>query len=626
MATPSADNHDLIRVQGARENNLKDVNVELPKRRLTVFTGVSGSGKSSLVFGTIAAESQRLINETYSTFVQGFMPSLNRADYDVLERHHAGDRRRPGADGRQRAVDGRHRDRRQRDAPGAVQPARDAVHRAADGVLLQRAHPQGERCHVDREGGREGREERRPPGDLPRRHVCRVRGPRHHLRPRPGRDHRRVQVAGRGRDPGPRLHRGRVDGGAVQGGRAGRRTDQGPHGGAAQRPALRRHPQGEGREDQHHLRRADPEDPQVDVQQGRRLAPAPHQGVRRARLPCSPMPELRRHPAQRVGPLVDDQGHQTSPTCARCRSTTPRSGSASIDDRGVAPLVANLLHLFDSFVEIGLGYLSLDRPSGQPVGRRGPAHQDDPAPGLRADRRHLRLRRAHHRPAPARHPADEQAAAEPAGQGQHRPGRRAQAGDHRDRRPRRRPRPGGRYGGRLGLLRGHRRGAAGEWHPDRAPPRPPSPTEGGGARGDGADRDPRREHPQPPGRRRRRAARGAVRGDRRGRVRQELADPRLAGPGDAARTPCQWSSTSAAIKGSRRSNPATYTGLLEPDPQGVRQGQRREARAVLLELRGRVRVVQRQRDDLHRARVHGDRRDASARTAAASGSRRTCWS
>jgi excinuclease ABC A subunit len=85
MATPTADSHDLIRVQGARENNLKDVNVELPKRRLTVFTGVSGSGKSSLVFGTIAAESQRLINETYSTFVQGFMPTLNRADYDVLE-------------------------------------------------------------------------------------------------------------------------------------------------------------------------------------------------------------------------------------------------------------------------------------------------------------------------------------------------------------------------------------------------------------------------------------------------------------------------------------------------------------------------------------------------------------
>src|SRR4051812_8551758 len=80
-----ADSHDLIRVHGARENNLKDVSVELPKRRLTVFTGVSGSGKSSLVFSTIAAESQRLINETYSAFVQGFMPTLARPEVDVLE-------------------------------------------------------------------------------------------------------------------------------------------------------------------------------------------------------------------------------------------------------------------------------------------------------------------------------------------------------------------------------------------------------------------------------------------------------------------------------------------------------------------------------------------------------------
>ncbi len=80
-----ADSHYLIRVQGARVNNLKDISVEIPKRRLTVFTGVSGSGKSSLVFGTIAAESQRMINETYSTFVQGFMPTMARPDVDVLE-------------------------------------------------------------------------------------------------------------------------------------------------------------------------------------------------------------------------------------------------------------------------------------------------------------------------------------------------------------------------------------------------------------------------------------------------------------------------------------------------------------------------------------------------------------
>ncbi|CAO5153609.1 excinuclease ABC subunit A [Frankia sp. AiPs1] len=84
-APPAADRHDLIRVHGARENNLRDISVEIPKRRLTVFTGVSGSGKSSLVFATIAAESQRLINETYSAFVQGFMPTLSRPDVDILD-------------------------------------------------------------------------------------------------------------------------------------------------------------------------------------------------------------------------------------------------------------------------------------------------------------------------------------------------------------------------------------------------------------------------------------------------------------------------------------------------------------------------------------------------------------
>jgi excinuclease UvrABC ATPase subunit len=84
-APPAADSHELIRVQGARENNLKHVSIEIPKRRLTVFTGVSGSGKSSLVFDTIAAESRRMINETYSAFVQGFMPTLSRPEVDVLD-------------------------------------------------------------------------------------------------------------------------------------------------------------------------------------------------------------------------------------------------------------------------------------------------------------------------------------------------------------------------------------------------------------------------------------------------------------------------------------------------------------------------------------------------------------
>jgi excinuclease UvrABC ATPase subunit len=102
-ALHGADSHDLIRVHGARENNLKDVSVEIPKRRLTVFTGVSGSGKSSLVFDTIAAESQRLINETYSTFVQGFMPTQARPEVDVLDGLTTAiivDQQRMGADAR----------------------------------------------------------------------------------------------------------------------------------------------------------------------------------------------------------------------------------------------------------------------------------------------------------------------------------------------------------------------------------------------------------------------------------------------------------------------------------------------------------------------------------------------
>src|SRR5947199_2354335 len=99
----AADSHDVIEVRGARVNNLADVSVDIPKRRLTVFTGVSGSGKSSLVFGTIAAESRRLINETYAAFLQGFMPTLARPEVDVIEGLTTAiivDQERMGGDGR----------------------------------------------------------------------------------------------------------------------------------------------------------------------------------------------------------------------------------------------------------------------------------------------------------------------------------------------------------------------------------------------------------------------------------------------------------------------------------------------------------------------------------------------
>ena len=155
----AADSHDLIRVHGARVNNLKDVSVEIPKRRLTVFTGVSGSGKSSLVFGTIAAESQRLINETYSAFVQGFMPTLARPDVDVLDGLTTAiivDQERMGAE---RPLHGRHGHRCQRDAAHPVQPARQAAHRSAQRLLLQ---------HRDRSAAPVRSRSRRPAGSRSR--------------------------------------------------------------------------------------------------------------------------------------------------------------------------------------------------------------------------------------------------------------------------------------------------------------------------------------------------------------------------------------------------------------------------------------------------------------------------
>ena len=159
-ALHAADSHDLIRVHGARVNNLKDVSVEIPKRRLTVFTGVSGSGKSSLVFGTIAAESQRLINETYSAFVQGFMPTLARPEVDVLDGLTTAiivDQERMGAEP---PLHGRHRHRRQRDAAHPLQPAREAAHRLAQRVLVQRPLGQGERGDHRRARG-QGKTDRR---------------------------------------------------------------------------------------------------------------------------------------------------------------------------------------------------------------------------------------------------------------------------------------------------------------------------------------------------------------------------------------------------------------------------------------------------------------------------------
>ena len=207
-AHAAADSHDLIRVHGARVNNLKDVSVEIPKRRLTVFTGVSGSGKSSLVFGTIAAESQRLINETYSAFVQGFMPTLARPDVDVLDGLTTAiivDQERMGANPR-----------------STVGTATDA--NAMLRILFSRlgqphiGSPQAFSFNVAsisgagavtiERGGQKVKERRELQHH--RRHVPALRGHGLGQRHRPDRALRRHQVAQRGRAHHPRLQHGRL--------------------------------------------------------------------------------------------------------------------------------------------------------------------------------------------------------------------------------------------------------------------------------------------------------------------------------------------------------------------------------------------------------------------------------
>ena len=258
--------------------------------------------------------------------------------------------------------------------------------------------------------------------------------------------------------------------------------------------------------------------------------------------------------------------------------------------------MAGLRETIDSFVDIGLGYLSLDRASRHALGRRGAAHEDDPAPRLEPHRHHLRLRRADRRPAPARHPAHERAAPAAARQGQHRARRRAQARGHRDRRPRRRPRARARaaHGGEISS-RGMSRACASSGtltgrHLDHRAQLKPTTRDA-----EGAPRDPRRDPAQPEGRRRRHPARHPDGRHGGRRVGQVVAHPRQRPRVRRRRR----GRPVAPIKGSRRSSPATYTGHARRDPRGVREGERGEARALQRELRGRVPRLQGPRRDHH---------------------------
>ena len=306
-ALHAADSHDLIRVQGARVNNLKDISIEIPKRRLTVFTGVSGSGKSSLVFDTIAAESRRLIDETYSTFVQVFMPTLARPEVDVLEGLTTAilvDQERLGANPRSTLGTVTDANAMLRSLfsrlgkPSIGGPTAFSFNiptTRASGVMTG---PKGEKKIVQDAvylGGMCA--------------ECEGRGTVSDLDLSVILDESKSLVEGAILVPGytadgwmVTLRRVRL--------RRPEEADQGLHREGAPRPPVPADDQGQGQRHQRHLRRAHPEDPQVDVQQGRRLAAAAHQGVRRAGCGLQDLPGLRRHPAQRRGALLEDQGPQ----------------------------------------------------------------------------------------------------------------------------------------------------------------------------------------------------------------------------------------------------------------------------------------------------------------------------
>ena len=442
-----ADSHDLIRVHGARVNNLKDVSIEIPKRRLTVFTGVSGSGKSSLVFGTIAAESQRLINETYSAFVQGFMPTLARPEVDVLDGLTTAiivDQERMGANARSTVGTATDANAMLRilfsrlgqphiGSPNAFSFNVPSV-RASGAITVERGgKTKTEKATFTRLGGM-----------CPR---CEGMGSVTDFDLSALYDDSKSLNEGALTIPGYSMDGwyGRIFRGC------GFFDPDKP---------IRKYT----KKELHDLLYKEPTKIKVDginltyeglipkIQKSflskdvDALQPHIRAFVERA-VTFTTCPECGGTRLSEAARSSKIKGINIADACAMQISDLAE-WVRGLDEPSVAPLLAALQQTLDSFVEIGLGYLSLDRPSGTLSGGEAQRTKmirhlgssltdvtyvfDEPTIG----------------PAPPRHPADERPAAAAAGQGQHGARRGARAGDDRDRRPRRRPRPRRRYGGR----------------------------------------------------------------------------------------------------------------------------------------------------------------------------------
>ena len=521
-----ADSHDLIRVQGARVNNLKDLHVEIPKRRLTVFTGISGSGKSSLVFDTIAAESQRMINETYSAFVQGFMPTLARPEVDFLDGLTTAiivDQERMGANPRSTVGTATDANAMLRilfsrlGKPHIGPPTAFSFNvptRIASGVMTA-DKGQGEKTIV-RKAVYQG-------GMCPR---CEGMGSINDFDLTALYDDTKSLSEGALTIPGYSMEGwyGRIFSGAGyfdMDKPIGKYTKKELH------DLLYREPtkikveginltyEGLIPKIQKSMLSKD-----VDAMQ-----PHVRAFVERA-ITFTTCPDCDGTRLSKEARSSKIKGKNIADVCSM-QLTDLADWVRDLDEPSVAPLLGGLQHLLDAFAEIGLGYLSLDRSSGTLSG--GEAQRTKMIRHLGSSLTDVTY--VFDEPTIGMHPHDiermNNLLVAATRQGQHRARGGAQARDHCHRRPRRRPRSRRRHCGRHRLLRGHSGRAQAERHHHRSSYRRPGKPQGIGAFVLRRAGGPGSVNAQPPGRGHRHSARGSLCDHWRRRLRQELADPRL---------------------------------------------------------------------------------------------------
>ena len=598
-----ADSHDLIRVQGARVNNLKDLSVEIPKRRLTVFTGVSGSGKSSLVFDTIAAESQRLINETYSAFVQGFMPTLARPEVDLLDGLTTAiivDQERMGANPRSTvgtATDANAMLRivfsrlgKPHIGPSNAYSFNVPSVRASGAITVERGagKTKTERATFTRLGGMCPRCEGM--GSVTDFDLSALYDESLSL------NEGALTIPGYSMDGWyGRIFRG-----------CGFFDPDKP---------IRRY----AKKERHDLLHKEPTKIKVDginltyegliprIQKSflskdvDALQPHIRAFVERA-VTFTTCPECNGTRLSKEARSSKFRGKNIADVCSMQISDLG-DWFRDLDEPSVAPLLTGLQHLLDSFVEIGLGYLSLDRPSGTLSG--GEAQRTKMIRHLGSSLTDVTY--VFDEPTIGLHPHDivrmNDLLQQLRDKGntvllvEHKPEAIAIAEHVVDLGP-----GAGTAGGQVvfeGTVEGLRASGTltGRHLDDRASLRPSVRSPSGVLEVRGASTHNLQR------RRRRRPARRAGGRHRRGRLGQELTDPRLGvGPGRGG------VGRPGSDQGLAAQQPGDVHRTARPDPQGVREGQRREAGTVQRQLRGRLPHLQRRRRHLHRPGDDGRRR------------------